>query len=89
MLEQIDSILNEIIGQIKANTELFSSYVTKMLEVMEYGVPYSANQIMEMLNFKSKETFRKNYTNPALEAGAVKMTVPDKPSSKNQRYIRQ
>ena len=89
MLEQIDSILNEIIGQIKANTELFSSYVTKMLEVMEYGVPYSANQIMEMLNLKSKETFRKNYMNPALEAGAVKMTVPDKPSSKNQRYIRQ
>ena len=89
ILEQIDIVLDEIIAQLKTNTEMLSPYVTKMLEVMEFGVPYSANQIMEKLNLKSKETFRKNYMNPALELGIVKMTIPDKPSSKNQRYIKQ
>jgi len=89
ILEQIDSILDEIINQLKTNTEMLSPYVNKMLKVMEYGIPYTAIQIMEMLNLKSKETFRKNYMNPALEIGIVKMTIPDKPNSKNQRYIKQ
>ena len=62
--------------------------VIKMLNVMEYGITYSANEIMAKLGLKSKETFRKNYMNPALEQGIVKMTIPDKPNSKNQRYIK-
>ncbi len=68
---------------------MLPSYVSKMLDVMEDGAPYSTNQIMEMLGLKSKETFRKNYMNPALEIRVVKMTIPDKPNSKNQRYIKQ
>ena len=37
---------------------------------------------------KIRETFRKNYMNPALELGIVQMTIPDKPNSRNQRYVR-
>lgn len=88
MLEQIDKVLDETLGQIKQNTEMLSGYVIKMLDVMEYDIPYSANEIMAKLGLKSKETFRKNYMNPALEQGIVKMTIPDKPNSKNQRYIK-
>lgn len=88
MLEQIDKVLDEIIGQFKLNTELLSGYVIKMLDAMEFDIPYSANEIMAKLGLKSKETFRKNYMNPALEQGIVKMTIPDKPKSKNQRYIK-
>ena len=43
---------------------------------------------MEKLGLKSRETFRKNYMNPALELGIVQMTIPDKPNSRNQRYVR-
>ena len=78
-----------MVTQMKSNTELLSPYVYKMLEVMEHNIPYSANEIMALLDLKSKETFRKNSMNPALEIGAVKMTIPDKPRSKNQRYIKQ
>ena len=59
-----------------------------MLDVMEYDVPYTANSILELLGLKSKETLRKNYIDPALELGVVKMTLPDKPNSKNQRYVK-
>ena len=41
-----------------------------------------------MLGLKSKETLRKNYINPALEAGLIVMGLPDKPTSRNQVYIR-
>ena len=60
----------------------------KMLEVMDFEVPYSAVSIMKLLNIKSRETFRKHYLNPALELGLVIRTIPDKPNSKNQRYVK-
>ena len=55
---------------------------------MEYDTPYTATAILSLLNLKSKETLRKNYLNPAIENGLVKMTLPDKPNSRNQRYIK-
>ncbi len=88
MLAQIDKILDEIVGQLSENAEYMTEYLKKMLDVMEYDVPYTANTIMELLGLKSKETFRKNYMNPALKHNLVKMTLPDKPNSKNQRYIK-
>jgi hypothetical protein len=36
----------------------------------------------------NREHFRKSYLKPLLESGQLKMTIPDKPNSKNQRYIR-
>ena len=88
ILEQIDFGLSEIIEQLKRTDIETSEYVRKMLAVMEYDVPYTSASIMEMLGLKSKETFRKNYMNPALEQGYVVMTIPDKPRSRNQRYMK-
>ncbi len=88
MLEQIDKILDEVIGQVEQENEMVSEYVKKMLNVMEYDVPYTANTIMNKLGIASKETFRKNYMNPALNLKLVEMTVPDKPRSRNQRYVK-
>lgn len=50
---------------------------------MEYDIPLSANEIMTRLGIKSKETLRVSYLNPALENGLIKMTIPNKPNSKN------
>ena len=89
MLHMINQILDEVIIQIsKFNTNI-SEYVKRLLEVMEYDVPYTANAIMALLGLKSKETFRKNYINPAMDLGLVRMTLPDKPNSRNQRYVKQ
>lgn len=89
MLDMINQTLDEVITQVnKANLDT-SEYVRRMLEVMEYDVPYTSNAIMEALGLKSKETLRKNYINPAIELGVIRMTLPDKPNSKNQRYIKQ
>lgn len=88
ILYQIDNILNEISGQMTDVSEHMTEYLKRMLDVMEYDVPYTSSAIMELLGLRSKETFRKNYMNPALENNLVKMTIPDKPNSKNQRYIK-
>lgn len=89
MLDMIDQILDDVLVQIsKANAET-SEYVKKMLDLMEYDIPYTSNDIMERLGLKSKEALRKNYLNPAIELGLVRMTIPDKPNSRNQRYVKQ
>ena len=43
--------------------------------------------IKQLLNLKSKEALRRNYLKPALQLNLIKMEIPDKPTSKNQRYI--
>lgn len=88
MLEQIDRILDDVIMQINQSNVETSEYVKKMLSVMEYDIPYTTLSIMNALGLKSRETFRKNYMNPAIEQGFVQMTIPDKPNSRNQRYVK-
>ncbi len=88
MLEQIDSILEEVVVQIRKSDKGITDYMKKMLDLMDYDVPYSTVNIMDLLGLKSRETFRKNYLDPALEMGLIVRTVPDKPNSRNQRYIK-
>ena len=88
MLSQIDKILDDISDQISEKSEYLSESVQKLLEVMEYDVPYISNALMEKLGLKAKEGFRRNYLQPAIEMNLVRMTIPDKPNSRNQRYVR-
>lgn len=84
-LGMIDKIVDEFINQINSN-EVQTEYVKKLMSVMEYDISYTAKTLLKKLNLKSRETFRKNYLNPAIESGLVEMTIPDKPNSRNQCY---
>ena len=44
--------------------------------------------LMEKLGLKSNEGFRRNYLHPAIELSLVRMTIPEKPNNRNQRYIK-
>lgn len=43
-------------------------------------------EIMSKLKLNDRKHFRKTYLNPSIEEGYVEMTIPDKPSSPNQKY---
>ena len=86
MLWQIDKILDDISVQISEDSESLSECIKKLLAVMEYDVPYTSRALMEKLGLKSKEGFRRNYLRPAMDKGLLRMTIPDKPNSRNQRY---
>lgn len=88
MLSQIDKILDDISAQISEKNEYLPESVQKLMEVMEYDVPYTSNALMERLGLKAKEGFRRNYLQPAMELNLIQMTIPDKPNSRNQRYVR-
>ena len=88
MLKMINDTLNEFLLKAEPEIARTNNYVSKLLDVMDYNIPMTATEIMQKLGIKSKETFRKNYLDPAIENGLVKMTIPDKPTSKNQMYYR-
>lgn len=88
MLKMIDKVLKELLETPTIQLTEKSVNINKLLSVMEYGVPMSANEIMEKLEIKSKETLRSTYLDPAIEEGIVELTIPDKPTSKNQMYYK-
>lgn len=65
-------------------TQQDTQQVNELLKVFR-GV-HSRSELQEMLGLSDRENFRKNYLQPAVEAGLVALTIPDKPTSRNQKY---
>ena len=88
MLEIILDTLKEttVVGKAeKDGTDKLSPSVQKLLDAMG-NEELSAAEIMDRLGLSHRPTFRTNYLNPALDQGLIEMTIPDKPSSRNQKY---
>ena len=88
ILSQIDKSLDDISIQVSESDAYISEAIKKLLEVMEYDIPYTSKILMEKLGLKSKEGFRRNYLRPAIDMNLICMTIPDKPNSRNQRYVK-
>ena len=51
------------------------------------AVPHTRMEIQEYVGIKNRSYFQKEVLKPLLDSGALCLTLPDKPQSKNQRYI--
>lgn len=48
----------------------------------------SFTEILELTGLKDRESFKHTYIDPLIAAGKLRMTEPDNPTSRNQKYIR-
>lgn len=64
-----------------------SDQVAALLKCLAKG-RLSALECMKKLGLSHRPTFRKNYLQPALDAGLIERTLPDKPNSSAQKYRR-
>ena len=87
MLNVINNAIRDIVKDTANHFNHINNYIAALLEVIDV-YPQSAKELMDKLNLKSKDSFRKNYLYPAIEMGLVGMTEPNKPTSKNQRYFK-
>ena len=87
MLDVINKAIKDIITDTRNHYNHINNQITELMKVIE-SFPQSATELMQKLNLKSRVGFRKNYLQPALDAGLIGMTEPDKPTSKNQKYFR-
>lgn len=67
-----------------ATTEQVTEQVHRLLTTMRGDM--SRQDLLDALGMTHREHFRSAYLKPALDAGWVEMTLPDKPNSSKQRY---
>lgn len=58
--------------------------VRKMLSILKGAM--SRKEIQQILVLKDEKHFRTAYQQPAIAAGLIEMTIPDKPNSRLQKY---
>ena len=49
--------------------------------------PRTRDEIQQHIGIGNREYFRRSILKPLIESGKIKMTLPEKPSSKKQKYV--
>jgi len=88
MLDAIIETMQETLMQSNIETSSLSTQAKRLLDVFEDGVPYTTLELMQKVNMKSRSSFKKHYLDPLLQSGMIEMTIPEKPNSRNQRYVK-
>lgn len=52
------------------------------------ATPKTRDEMQQFVGLVDRGHFRKTILNPLLESGQLKMTIPNKPNSRNQKYVR-
>ena len=87
MLNAISDSLDNLVSDCKKYMSNVTPHVQRLLQVIDY-IPMSAKQISDKLGLKSSAGLKRNYIDPAIDLGFVKMTDPNNPKSKNQKYYK-
>lgn len=73
--KMINLIADDLIGQVS------------IIEFLEYcKLPRTRAEMQGFCGLVARRSFNERYLKPLLEKGVLKMTIPDKPTSKNQKY---
>ena len=76
ILDTVNTSTPEVTQEVTPEVRLLSVLASEM----------TRHQLKEALGLKDDEHFRKTYLLPALDAGLIEMTIPDKPCSSKQKY---
>ena len=79
----------ESVTRIEQATEQDTEQDTEQVQLLISSMAdkkYSSAELMELVGIKHRPTFLYNYLQPAIEAGLIALSIPDKPTSPNQRY---
>jgi predicted HTH transcriptional regulator len=75
-------------GDLDGATMQVAMQDKRIADLLEFcSIPRTRDEIQQHLGFANRDYFRKNILNPLLESGHLRMTIPDKPNSKNQQYV--
>ena len=102
LLDSLDQTTYGLPAIIRARLERFEDQATVTPEVTPEVAPEVAPEVMRLLavltedmdrltlqkalGLKAEKNFRLLYLQPALRAGVIEMTIPDKPTSSKQKY---
>lgn len=72
----------------ESSARKYNKQVLRREQILEFCVePKSLFDILQHLGLKNRENLMEVYINPMIGAGALAMTEPDNPTSRNQMYV--
>jgi ATP-dependent DNA helicase RecG len=75
-------------GDLDGATMQVTMQDKRIAALLEFcSIPRTRDEIQQHLGLANRDYFRKNILKPLLETGRLRMTIPDKPNSKNQQYV--
>ena len=84
----IEFMLQMILSTINSPTPQVNSHVTpqvrKLLKALKGEM--SRDDLQSALGLQDRKSFSERYLKPALNAGLIEMTIPEKPNSRLQKY---
>lgn len=87
MLETIRLALVELTCPEQLAQEQDEEQVIEMI-LSFCSEPRTRAQIQEHIGVSSRKLFTTKFLTPLIESGQLKMTIPDKPTSRNQKYVK-
>ena len=72
--------------EIHQDANQVNHQVKLLLKCLRNGSELSSSELLSKLKLKDRVNLRKNYIVPALKAGLIEYTVPESPTSRNQKY---
>ena len=79
-------VTTQVSPQVTTQVKLESEKLSALLEYC--STARSRKEMQDFCGIKTTEYFRKNIIKPMLEEGLILQTIPDKPNSRNQKYVR-
>jgi Fic family protein len=77
VLAACQQLTGEVAGEVAGEVQRLLKTLTS---------PMNRTELQAHLRLKSQANFRERYLQPALAAGLIEMTIPDKPRSSRQKY---
>ena len=86
--EVAGQVTDQVTGQAtpEATPEVAPEVAPEVRLLRAVSGEMTRQRLQEALDLKDDEHFRRAYLLPALQAGLIEMTIPDKPRSSRQRY---
>ena len=78
----IEAVTGQVGGQVAGQVE---AWIVHALSACLAG-PRRSHEIQEATGFRHRETFQRNYLDRLLAEGLLERTIPDKPTSRLQKY---
>ncbi len=86
-LDGANQVTNQDNGQDVTQEPVISESDREQVILDFCAVPRSREEIQERIGISNRGHFRTKILNPLLESGKLVRTIPDKPNSRNQKYV--
>jgi ATP-dependent DNA helicase RecG len=86
-------VLKNMNYDLRSDSTQVSTQVTaqdgRLVSLLEYcSIPRTRDEMQQFYGVATREYFRKHVLKPLLQSSQLAMTIPDKPNSSNQKYVR-